>query len=133
MLVPAVEEVSNLLGVSRPTAIALLSRGTIRALRVGKLWRARREDIHAYVNLQIGDPPGTPVTVLLGTKEVAAVLNVSDDTVLRLFESRRLRAFQIDNKLWRTKCEIVMAWIKENLPPAGPTFRDIRPQRLVAA
>jgi|GEM_PF-4381795 len=41
------KEVAYLLGVCARTAVKRMADGTVPAFRIGKLWRARAEDVHA--------------------------------------------------------------------------------------
>lgn len=53
--------------------------------------------------------------MLLGAKEVAALLSVSERTAIRMFQSGEIRAFQVNGKLWRTRRENVDAYVARNL------------------
>ena len=45
-----VNEVADLLRVSRMTVYRLIKTGELPALRVGKSYRLREQDIHSYLN-----------------------------------------------------------------------------------
>ena len=45
-----VNEVADLLRVSRMTVYRLIRQGDIAALRVGRNYRLREEDVHSYLN-----------------------------------------------------------------------------------
>lgn len=53
--------------------------------------------------------------MLLSAKEVAARLGVCERTAIRLMQSGAIRGFQVGGKLWRTRPEIVDAYIREGL------------------
>jgi excisionase family DNA binding protein len=53
--------------------------------------------------------------MLLGAKEVAVLLSVSERTVTRMFKSGEITAFKPNGKLWRTRREIVATYLRNNL------------------
>jgi excisionase family DNA binding protein len=45
-----VEEVAKMLKVSDQTVRALIRQGNLPALRIGRVWRIKKEDLRAYMN-----------------------------------------------------------------------------------
>jgi len=49
-------EVADLLRVSTMTVYRLIRRGELPAVRVGRNYRVREQDLHAFLDAQIVDP-----------------------------------------------------------------------------
>ncbi len=49
------DEVAAFLGVKRDTVYKLIDRNGLPALKVGRLWKFRQEQINEWVNRQSGD------------------------------------------------------------------------------
>ena len=45
----SLSQVATLIGVSYPTALAIMRRGELKAVRVGKIWRVYEEEIQRYL------------------------------------------------------------------------------------
>jgi excisionase family DNA binding protein len=50
------QEVADLLRVSSMTVYRLIRNGELPAVRVGRSYRVRRDDLHQYLELQVVDP-----------------------------------------------------------------------------
>jgi excisionase family DNA binding protein len=50
------QEVADLLRVSSMTVYRLIRSGELPAVRVGRSYRVRRDDLHQYLDLQVVDP-----------------------------------------------------------------------------
>lgn len=57
---------------------------------------------------------------LLGAKEVADLLGVSERTVVRMFQSGELPAMQLNGKTWRIRRTTVEAYLDRGLGPPEP-------------
>lgn len=57
--------------------------------------------------------------MLLGAKEVGVLLSVSERTATRMFQNEEIRAFQVNGKLWRTRRDLVDAYVTKGLSPPG--------------
>jgi excisionase family DNA binding protein len=109
-------EVAHILDCSPDDVIELVRKGTLRAVKTGRFWRFRQDDVVAYKqgSTSVGGC-GTMAKKesLLKSREVAHILDCSPDDVIELARRGKLRAVKT-GRFWRFRQDDVVAYKKRN-------------------
>ncbi len=101
-----IEEVTEILKVHRTYVASLISEKKLSALKIGRFYRIREEDLEKLIG---GKLDGAILTI----EDIAETLKVHRTYVARLIKDKKIKAVQI-GKFYRVREKDFEAFIKES-------------------
>ena len=103
--------ISEKLGISKPTVMAWIEQGKIKAYQVGGRWEIDEEDLEILIKQKIEKESSMKENdLIIGANEIAQKIGRSIPTLIDYIKTRNLPAI-LDNGVWVSKAGYLKAWL----------------------